>query len=318
MSMITLDHVSRFYKEVPAVEDLTFQVEKGEIFGLLGPSGAGKTTTIRLLTTLLPVQSGSAQVAGHDVTKAGKQVRANIGYISQTGSSDRTRTGRANLRLIGRLYGLSDAAIKTRTASLATILQITDILDRRVSTYSGGQKRRLDIALGLLHQPTVLFMDEPTTGLDPQNRKDLLQYLKKLAGNGLTILFTTHLMDEADVLADRVSIIDQGKIVALDTPDHLKQSLQGDILTLSIGAHDQTVALPLDDLPDIRNVHQLSAEDFRMEIADSAANVPEVFQRLTTAGLTIHSFSITKPTLNDVFIARTGHAPITSDTQETK
>ncbi|MCL2882944.1 MAG: ATP-binding cassette domain-containing protein [Coriobacteriia bacterium] len=207
---------------VEAVRGVTLYVAAGEVFGFLGPNGAGKTTCQRMLTTLLSIDSGSAQVAGYDVSKNPHEVRQQIGYISQLGGADLPATGRENLRLTGRLYGLAPRQVEQKIAQLSRLLSLDELLDRKVRTYSGGQKRRLEIALGIIHEPQVLFMDEPTTGLDPQNRLSLWQHISKLREGGMTIFLTTHYLDEADQLADRLAIIDHGQIVAEGTPAALK------------------------------------------------------------------------------------------------
>jgi ABC-2 type transport system ATP-binding protein len=214
-------------KNVPveAVQGVTLAVERGEIFGFLGPNGAGKTTCQRMLTTLLPIDSGTVAIAGFDMKKQPDKVRQRIGYVSQLGGADTSATGRENLLLAGRLYGMNRRAVETKIAELARLLDFDELLDRIVKTYSGGQKRRLEIALGIIHEPEVLFMDEPSTGLDPQNRANLWAHIRKLKENGMTIFLTTHYLDEADELADRLAIIDHGKIVTEGTPLELKQQV---------------------------------------------------------------------------------------------
>jgi ABC-2 type transport system ATP-binding protein len=215
-------------QRVDAVRGVTLSVAQGEIFGFLGPNGAGKTTCQRMLTTLLPIGGGTAAVAGFDVQKQAKEVRRRIGYVSQLGGADLPATGRENFILAGRLYGLSRDDVKKKTRELSHLLQLDELLDRITRTYSGGQKRRLEIALGILHEPDILFMDEPTTGLDPQNRAGLWAHIRKLKENGMTIFLTTHYLDEADELADRLAIMDAGKIVAEGTPAELKQLVSED------------------------------------------------------------------------------------------
>ena len=207
---------------VEAVRGVNLSVQKGEIFGFLGPNGAGKTTTQRMLTTLLPIDGGSAFIAGFDVAKQPEEVRRRIGYVSQLGGSDRGATGRENLMLTARLYGFKKTDAAGKIQKLAEMFAIDDILDRMVRTYSGGQKRRLEIAMGIVHEPQILFMDEPTTGLDPQNRANLWVHIRRLKELGMTIFLTTHYLDEVDELADRLAIMDYGRIVAEGTPLELK------------------------------------------------------------------------------------------------
>ncbi|MDR1070374.1 MAG: ATP-binding cassette domain-containing protein [Gracilibacteraceae bacterium] len=212
-------------KPVYAVRGVDLIVRQGEIFGFLGPNGAGKTTCQRMLTTLLPIDGGRAEIAGFDVTKRADEVRRHIGYVGQLGGADLTATGRENLTLAARVYGLKPAAAKAKVAKLARLLDLEELLDRIVRAYSGGQKRRLEVALGIIHEPKIVFMDEPTTGLDPQNRANLWEHIKTLKSRGITVFLTTHYLDEADALADRLAIMDCGKIVAEGTPAGLKAGI---------------------------------------------------------------------------------------------
>lgn len=218
---------------VKAVDGVNLSVPAGQIFGFLGPNGAGKTTTLRILTTLIEADSGEATVAGLDVLKEPDNVRLHIGYVSQSGGSDRPATGMENLMLQGRLYGMTHKEAKERAIELVKLLDLTDFADRVVYTYSGGQRRRLDVALGIMHSPEVLFLDEPTTGLDPQNRSNLWTQIKKLKEIGTTIFLTTHYLEEADMLSDYLVIMDQGKIVAEGTPRELKRQIASDTVNIS-------------------------------------------------------------------------------------
>ncbi len=219
---------------VEAVRGVNLAIDSGQIFGLLGPNGAGKTTTLRMLTTLLPIDSGTANVAGFDVARQPRRVRERIGYVSQLGGADELATGRENLILQGRLYGASLAEIRPRVDEVAAILDLSEFADRRVKTYSGGQRRRLDVALGIVHRPAVLFLDEPTTGLDPQNRANLWEHLRALRESGTTIVLTTHYLEEADVLCDQLVIVDHGQVVAEGTPRDLKRRVAGDAIVISL------------------------------------------------------------------------------------
>ena len=212
---------------IQAVNGVSLTVKSGEIFGFLGPNGAGKTTTLRMLCTLLPVDEGDASIAGFDLKRQPNEVRKNIGYVGQMGGADLHATGRENLLLSGRLYGMTKADASERAETLSKLLDLSEIKNRQVRTYSGGQKRRLEIALGLMHRPAVLFLDEPTVGLDPQNRANLWEHIRVLCAEGTTIFLTTHYLDEANQLADRIAIMDYGKIVAAGTPDELKKQIEG-------------------------------------------------------------------------------------------
>lgn len=207
---------------VSAVKGITLSVKKGEIYGFLGPNGAGKTTCLRMLTTLLPIDEGEVKIGGHDVKRNPKKVRKHIGYVGQLGGTDTEATGRENLMLSGLLYGMSKNAVKEQIAVLIKLLDLHEIIDRLAKTYSGGQRRRLELGLGLLHRPGVLFLDEPTTGLDPQNRANLWDHIRKLKALGMTVFLTTHYLEEADELCDRVCIVDKGVIIAQGSPAALK------------------------------------------------------------------------------------------------
>ena len=213
---------------VRAVRGVNLSVKQGEIFGFLGPNGAGKTTTQRMLTTLLPIDSGHAEIAGFDVRRKPGEVRKHIGYVSQLGGTDVDATGYENLMLTGLLYGIKKPQVEEKIKELSKLLEFDEILNRVARTYSGGQKRRLEIALGIIHEPEILFMDEPTTGLDPHNRANLWQHIRKLKESGMTIFLTTHYLDEADELADRLAIMDHGEIVTEGTPLELKSQISED------------------------------------------------------------------------------------------
>src|SRR5487761_1337084 len=221
---------------IEAVSGIDLTVTAREIFGLLGPNGAGKTTTLRILTTLLPADAGSAVIAGADVFRAPRLVRRRIGYVGQLGGADKEATGRENLLLAGRLYGLSAADARRRCAELTAVFDLEALADRSVRTYSGGQRRRLEVALGIVHRPRVLFLDEPTTGLDPQNRANLWEQLRLLRDGGTTIFLTTHYLDEADQLCDRVTLVDHGQVIALGRPDELKQRYSADTIVVTAQA----------------------------------------------------------------------------------
>ena len=295
---------------VEAVRGVSIDVAQGEVFGFLGPNGAGKTTTLRMLTTLLPIDAGTATVAGFDVARQPKQVRTRIGYVSQLGGADELATGRENLILQGRLYGASRAQVTPRAEALAELLGLAEFADRRVSTYSGGQRRRLDIALGIVHEPAVLFLDEPTTGLDPQSRANLWDHIRALRDRGTTVFLTTHYLEDADVLCDRLMIIDHGQIVAEGTPRALKQQVAGDAILISLrpGDHGAERAGPV--LSREPYVRELTAEDgqLRLYVDDGGAALPQLIRVLDQAAVGIRSISMSEPTLDDVFLRQTGRS----------
>ncbi len=295
---------------VEAVRGVSIEVGRGEIFGFLGPNGAGKTTTLRMLTTLLPIDSGSAMVAGIDVARRPKQVRARIGYVSQLGGADELATGRENLILQGRLYGGDLASVTSRAQLLMEVLELNEFADRRVKTYSGGQRRRLDVALGIVHEPEVLFLDEPSTGLDPQNRANLWDHVRSLRSRGTTIFLTTHYLEEADMLCDRLMIMDHGQIVAEGTPRDLKRQVSGDAVLLSV--HDEGGALERARLimaaePYVREL-TTDGDQLRLYVEDGSAALPGLLRLLDAERIVLKSISLSEPTLDDVFLHQTGRS----------
>jgi ABC-2 type transport system ATP-binding protein len=293
---------------VHAVGGVTMSVRRGEVFGFLGPNGAGKTTTLRMLTTLLPIDEGRATVAGCDVRTTPGRVRRRIGYVSQLGGADDLASGRENLILQGRLYGLSPAEVSRRAAELIELLDLGEFADRRVKTYSGGQRRRLDVALGIVHEPEVLFLDEPTTGLDPQNRANLWSHLGKLSERGTTIFLTTHYLEEADALCDRLTIIDHGRIVIEGSPQELKRQVAGDTVLLGLRGEAPGPEL-LAELGEQPYVRELSAEGdgaVRLYVDEGGAAIPELLHLLERRGVGVQTLSLSEPTLDDVFLRQTG------------
>jgi ABC-2 type transport system ATP-binding protein len=295
---------------VDAVRGVSIDVRSGEIFGFLGPNGAGKTTTLRMLTTLLPIGSGSATVAGFDVARQPKLLRERIGYVSQLGGADELATGRENLILQGRLYGAGRAQVAPRAEELAALLDLAEFADRRVSTYSGGQRRRLDIALGIVHKPSVLFLDEPSTGLDPQSRANLWDHIRALREGGTTVFLTTHYLEEADVLCDRLMIMDHGQIVAEGTPRELKQQVAGDAIVISVRQEDHEAERATPVLAGQPYVRELTAEDgqLRLYVDDGGAALPQLIRLLDGSGIGVRSISMSEPTLDDVFLRQTGRS----------
>ncbi|MBZ0285683.1 MAG: ATP-binding cassette domain-containing protein [Anaerolineae bacterium] len=295
---------------VEAVKGINLQVKQGEIFGFLGPNGAGKSTTLRMLATLLPPSEGQANVAGCDLLSQPQNVRERIGYVSQAGGTDGSATARENLILQARLYGKSKSDAQRRAAELIEALELTEFADRPARTYSGGQKRRLDLGLGMVHQPTLLFLDEPTTGLDPQSRARLWDEVRKLRAEGTTIFLTTHYLDEADVLADRLSIMDHGQIVAEGTPDALKRQIAGDVVMLGLDAHNgelkQAVQL-LEAQPFVRELHT-DDEQIQLYVERGEEALPSILRLLDGAGLGIRTVTLSRPSLDDVFLRQTGRS----------
>ena len=301
------DLVREFKGGIRAVDGIDLHVAAGEIYGFLGPNGAGKSTTVKVLTTLLPPTSGSATVAGHDVAREGAKVRAAIGVALQDVALDPMLTGSEHMRLQGGLQGIPRAERAARGAELLARVGLSDAADRRTSTYSGGMKRRLDLALALLHHPRILFLDEPTTGLDPQSRSDLWEEVGRLARDeGVTVMLTTQYLEEADALADRVGIIDQGRIVAEGTPDALKAEVGRpslEVIPADAAGCDRLAAV-LSRFGDLLDAPH-GAVAVRLE--RGADELAPVVRALDAEDVGIEHFQLHSPSLDDVFLAKTGH-----------
>lgn len=291
-----------------AVRGVNLEVFEQEIFGFLGPNGAGKTTTLRMLTTLLPIDSGEAVVAGYNVKTHPQEVRRRIGYVSQQGGADRSATGRENLMLQGKLYGMRQEEVVKAASHLIELLSLGECIDRFVSTYSGGQQRRLDIALGMIHKPKILFLDEPTTGLDPQNRVNLWNQIKALKKEGMAIFITSHYLDEIDFLADRLAIMDRGKIVEVGSPKDLKRQISGDIINIGINkAQEEQTMQVLKNQTFIKEIVQ-DKQHLRLYVERGEVALMQILRLLDTEKITLESISLSVPTLDDVFLKKTGHA----------
>jgi ABC-2 type transport system ATP-binding protein len=300
--------VKTYPPRVRALDGLSLRIEPGEIFGLLGPNGAGKSTAIKILTTLTRPDSGAATVAGHDVLRHPERVRRAIGVVAQRSGTDPAATGRDNLMLQGHLYGLGGRALRRRIAELLDRFDLAGAANRAVRTYSGGMQRRLDVALGLVHRPVVLFLDEPTTGLDPEARAALWQEIGRLAGaEGLTILLTTHYLEEADRLADRLSIVDGGRVVVTGTPDALKGELRGDAVHVELRGRPAGPAVRqlISTLPGVRET-VLDGTRLSARADDGAAAVPGVLAALDRAGTAVAAVTVARPSLDDVYLRHVG------------
>lgn len=304
---------------VLALNGLGFSVAEGTIFSLLGPNGAGKSTTVKILTTLSRPNAGSARVVGHDVLAAPGRVRLAIGVVAQRSGIDPEATARENLTLQGRLYGLRGRELRARVAQLLQRFDLADAADRVARTYSGGMQRKLDIATGLVHRPQVLFIDEPTTGLDPEARTDMWHQVAGLADEGLTILLTTHYLEEADRLAARLAIVDRGKIVVEGTPEGLKGELRGDAIQLELSEAQPNgdAAAALQRLDGLREV-ALDGRALRARADSGATAVPGALAALDAAGIGVASVTVARPSLDDVYLRHTGRAFADADADDGK
>ncbi len=310
MYSIETKSLSKSFDNVTAVDDISFSVNTGEVFGFLGPNGAGKSTTIMILTTLLKPTSGHALISGFDVMKHSKKVRASIGYVQQESTVDEYLTGRENLILQAKLHHIPKNEIDQRIDDVLELIGLVDKQDQAVVTYSGGMRKRLDIVGGLLHRPKVLFLDEPTVGLDIQTRRKIWDYIRKIHDEfQMTILVTTHYMEEADKLCDRVGIIDHGKIQVVDSPENLKNAMGNEVISLDIeqtGNYD----LFLNEIKKIKFVNRINNDDgttLTLFASNGTKVIPKIFDIASKFDTTITSISLTRPTLDDVFISYTGH-----------
>ena len=292
---------------IEAVAGVDLHVEAGSIFGFLGPNGAGKTTTLRILATLLPPTSGVARVMGVDVATEPEEVRRRIGYVAQSGGSDPRMSGRGELVMQGRLFGLSTADSRERAGQLLDAVDLAEAGDRVIDTYSGGMRRRLDVALGMVHRPGLLFLDEPTTGLDPQARARMWDEVRRLRETGTSVFITTHYLDEADALCDRLAIIDHGRIVAEGTSDELKRAVAGDVVTIGVNGSAELVARLLETQPFVREAGHADGV-VRLYVDDGEASLPLVLRLLDGQGLAPQTLALHRPSLDDVFLRQTGRS----------
>jgi len=302
-------------KEVEAVKGIDLAVRKGEIFGFLGPNGAGKSTTQKMLSTLLCPTGGEAKVLGYDLAQQQQQIRQNVGCVSQAGGADLYSTGVQNLVLQAQLYGLEALTAKKYASQFVERFQMSSFIDRPAISYSGGQKRRLDIALGMIHRPQLLLLDEPTSGLDPQSRAYLWEEIRKLKADGVTIFLTTQYMDEADKLCDTIAIIDIGKIIVTGTPEELKSSVGGDTIVFSFLTEEtarKAEAMLTEKIPKDRIQTRNNA--VHLNIKDGERMMPELLRALDAKDLEAQTVTLSRPSLDDVFLKYTGRSLREDDT----
>ena len=310
MSSIEINSLTKSFGDFNAVDDITLKIESGEIFGFLGPNGAGKSTTMMILTTLLKPTSGNALVQGYDVQSQGKKVRENIGFVQQDISVDEYLTGRENLILQARISRIPKSEVSSRIDEVLELVELKERQNQASITYSGGMRKRLDIASGLLHRPKVLFLDEPTVGLDIQTRRKIWEYIRKIHKEfGMTIFLSTHYMEEADKLCDRIGIIDHGKIQAIDKPSTMKNALGDDRISFTlvdgIDKRDSLIK-KIEEIDFVKEI-KLKEDEITVFSSQSTDVIPKIFQISNDMEMKINTISLTQPTLDDVFISYTGH-----------
>jgi ABC-2 type transport system ATP-binding protein len=307
--IVDVVHLSKTFKpQIKAVNDISFQAYEGEIFGFLGPNGAGKTTTISMLTTLLKPTSGTAEIAGYDITKNASSVRKTIGVVQQDNTTDKHMTGYENLMFTARIQGVPKRLAERRVEELLELVELTDASRRKVETYSGGMRRRLEVACGLINMPRVLFLDEPTLGLDVQTRAAIWNYIKRLKQEHMMTLFlTTHYMEEADNLCDRIAIIDHGQIVALGSPIDLKAKLGGDIIELGVKGEEKDLSDLIRNLPMIKNVIKDNVS-YRIKAENGEEAALAVIDAVRSKGYFVTKILVNKPSLSEVYLELTGRA----------
>ncbi|MCD6115332.1 ATP-binding cassette domain-containing protein [bacterium] len=306
MLAIEVENLKKQFNGLTAVNNISFEVRAGELFGLLGPNGAGKTTTINMLSTLLNPTSGEAKVAGYDIIKEKDNVRKSIGVVFQEPALDNKLTGRENLEFHAMLYGMNKDERNKRINEVLELVELKDKADILVENYSGGMKRRLEIARGLVHKPKVLFLDEPTLGLDAQTRRHIWEYIQKLnREHNVTIILTTHYMEEADYLCDRVAIIDHGKIIAMDTPERLKDKLGGDIITFELEGNNNEFMNEVNKLAFVKSIKEHNGK-LTIMVEQGEKRIPQLIKLAQKKGVDIKSVALHKPSLEDVFLHFTG------------
>jgi ABC-2 type transport system ATP-binding protein len=314
---IEADGLTKSFGDVEALRGIDIGAERGSVLGLLGPNGAGKTTAVRILTTLLRPDAGAARVNGLDVVKDADKLRSQIGLAGQYAAVDENLTGRENLEMIGRLYHLGKAVARERAAELLETFDLTDATERLARTYSGGMRRRLDLAAALIARPAVVFLDEPTTGLDPVSRRGLWQTIEDRVAEGTTVLLTTQYLDEADRLADRIAVIDQGQVIAEGTSDQLKDRIGGERLEVQLEQPREHAEVAVAALSAMCQEPPVLEEGFvRMHVRERDGIIAEAVRRLDKSGVAIADIAVQRPTLDDVFLVLTGHAAEPKEDEE--
>ena len=307
--IIVVDELSKTFNDgkIKAVDSVSFEVKEGEIFGFLGPNGAGKTTTINMLTTLLKPSTGNAEVCGYDVRRYPNNVRRSVGVVPQEYTADEEMTGYDNIILCADLYGMARSVSKPHAQELLELVELQDASKRKVSTYSGGMRRRLELACGLINYPRLLFLDEPTLGLDVQTRAAVWKYIRMLKEQyHMTLFLTTHYLEEADSLCDRIAIIDHGNIVKIGSPDELKSSVGGDVITVTVKEKEQDISQAISGLELVRDVKNSGEGAYRIKVEQGEEAAPRVMDLISSKGLHVTRISLSKPTLDEAYLEFTG------------
>lgn len=317
-TIIQAENLTKKYGDKLAVDHISFEIEEGELFGFLGPNGAGKTTTIRMLTTLASITEGRATVEGHDVSKDPGSVRARIGIVPQQLIADDELTGTENVLLFAKLHHVPTDRARRRTSELLHLVDLQGSAEKKVKTYSGGMKRRLQLAIGLVHDPRIVFLDEPSLGLDIQTRSKMWEYLRKLnAEKGITLFMTTHYLEEADALCDRVAIVDGGVIKISGSPSELKTSLGGDILSVQVTEGPDLTSF-FREVPDVKEVSRTANLSYRLKVPRVEKALPQILDGITERGVKISDISFTRPTLDQVFLQVTGRQLRDGESEDTR
>lgn len=306
--IIFVDKLSKTFSDgkIKAVDGVSFEVKEGEVFGFLGPNGAGKTTTINMLTTLLKPSSGNAEVCGYNVYKHPTEVRRSVGVVPQEYTADEEMTGYDNIILCADLYGMPRSDSKPHAEELLRLVELQDAANRKVSTYSGGMRRRLELACGLINYPTLLFLDEPTLGLDVQTRAAVWKYIRTLKDEyHMTLFMTTHYLEEADALCDRIAIIDHGHIVKIGSPEELKASVGGDVITVTVREATPDLSTDIAQIPLVRDVKN-TAGTYRIKAEQGEEAAPEIIDFIRSRGMHVTKIALTKPTLDEAYLEFTG------------
>jgi len=306
--IVEVEKLSKIFGTLKAVDGISFEIQEGEIFGLLGPNGAGKTTTINMLTTLLRPTSGNAQVCGYNIFKQANEVRRNVGVVPQEYTADEDMTGKNNILLCADLYGIPRSDSKPHSEELLKLVELQDAANKKVSTYSGGMRRRLELACGLINYPKLLFLDEPTLGLDVQTRTAVWKYIKTLKEEyRMTLLMTTHYLEEADSLCDRIAIIDHGHIIKIGSPEELKNSIGGDVIVIEVKEPSPDISSDISQIKLVKDVKKnLNTYRIKAELGEEAS--PQITDLIRTKGLHVTRVSLTKPTLDEAYLEFTGRS----------